>query len=84
VRRGRHARAVVITKIDHQRAEFDATLAACREAFGDAVAPLYLPVGTPVSGLIGLLSGKQVNYADGERVEAPVSARRGADGGAAR
>src|ERR1035441_1766934 len=38
-------RAVVITKIDHQRAEFDATLDACREAFGDAAAPLYLPVG---------------------------------------
>ena len=40
-------RAVVITKIDHQRADFDATLAACRDAFGDAVAPLYLPVGGP-------------------------------------
>ena len=38
-------RAVVITKIDHQRAEFQDTLDACREAFGDAVAPLYLPVG---------------------------------------
>jgi elongation factor G len=62
-------RAVVITKIDHQRAEFDATLAACREAFGDAVAPLYLPVGAPVSGLIGLLSAKQFNYAKGERTE---------------
>src|ERR1700759_2889552 len=51
-------RAVVITKIDHQRAEFQATLDACREAFGDAVAPLYLPVGEPASGLIGLLSQK--------------------------
>src|SRR5205085_11543500 len=29
-------RAVVITKVDHQRADFEATLAACREAFGDA------------------------------------------------
>ena len=37
-------RAVVITKIDHQRADFDAALAACRDAFGEAVAPLYLPV----------------------------------------
>ncbi len=68
-------RAVVITKIDHQRAEFDATLAACREAFGDAVAPLYLPVGAPVSGLIGLLSGKQVDYADGERTDGTPSAQ---------
>src|SRR6202451_150410 len=29
-------RAVVITKIDHQRADFEATLTACREAFGGA------------------------------------------------
>ena len=68
-------RAVVITKIDHQRAEFDATLDACREAFGDAVAPLYLPVGAPVSGLIGLLSSKQFNYANGERTEGTPSAQ---------
>jgi elongation factor G len=58
-------RAVVITKIDHQRAEFDATLAACREAFGDAVAPIYVPVGAPVDGLIGLLSQKLYSYSGG-------------------
>ena len=66
-------RAVVITKIDHQRAEFDACLAACREAFGDAVAPLYLPVGAPVDGLIGLLSQKLFRYADGNRTESTPS-----------
>src|SRR3984885_15258092 len=53
-------RAVVITKIDHQRADFDEVLAACREAFGESVAPLYLPVsggeGDGARGLIGLLS----------------------------
>jgi elongation factor G len=58
-------RAVVITKIDHQRADFDACLDACREAFGDAVAPLYLPVGAPVDGLIGLLSQKLYRYSGG-------------------
>ena len=62
-------RAVVITKIDHQRAEFDAALAACRDAFGDAVAPLYLPVGSPVDGLIGLLSQKLFSYSGGQRSE---------------
>jgi elongation factor G len=66
-------RAVVITKIDHQRAEFDATLAACRDAFGDAVAPLYLPVGDPVDGLIGLLSQKLFSYAGGTRSEGTPS-----------
>ena len=68
-------RAVVITKIDHQRADFDAALAACREAFGEAVAPLYLPVsdgeGTSVRGLIGLLSQKMYDYSGAERTEAP-------------
>jgi elongation factor G len=65
-------RAVVITKIDHQRADFDAALNACRSAFGDAVAPLYLPVpsssGAGVSGLIGLLSEKFYDYSGGSRV----------------
>ena len=59
-------RAVVITKIDHQRADFEAALAACREAFGESVAPLYLPVsdgeGSSVRGLIGLLSQKMFDY----------------------
>ena len=69
-------RAVVITKIDHQRADFEAALAACREAFGEAVAPLYLPVadgeGTPVRGLIGLLSQKMYDYSGAGRAEAAV------------
>ncbi len=68
-------RAIVITKIDHQRAEFDATLTACRDAFGEAVAPLYLPVGAPVSGMIGLLSQKLYSYSGGTRSEgAPPAA----------
>ena len=66
-------RAVVITKIDHQRAEFDAALAACRDAFGDAVAPLYLPVGNPADGLIGLLSQKLFSYSGGTRSEGTPS-----------
>jgi elongation factor G len=67
-------RAVVITKIDHQRAEFEATLTACREAFG-AVAPLYQPVGAPVTGLIGLLSEKLYSYANGVRSEGAPAAQ---------
>ena len=66
-------RAVVITKIDHQRADFETTLDACREAFGDAVAPLYLPVGEPVTGLLGLLSQKLYSYA---AASAPRALRR--------
>ncbi len=70
-------RAVVITKIDHQRADFAAALDACRAAFGDAVAPLYLPVpgpsGSGVSGLIGLLSQNFYDYSSGSRVAASPS-----------
>jgi elongation factor G len=65
-------RAVVITKIDHQRAEFDDALAACRDAFGGSVAPLYLPVAGPdggVTGLIGLLSERLYDYSSGTRTE---------------
>ena len=36
-------RAVVITKIDHGRADFATVLAECQDAFGEGVAPLYLP-----------------------------------------
>ncbi|HYZ53865.1 MAG TPA: elongation factor G-like protein EF-G2 [Streptosporangiaceae bacterium] len=65
-------RAVVITKIDHHRADFEAALSACREAFGEAVAPLYQPVtdgqGT-VRGLIGLLSQKLYDYSGSGRTE---------------
>jgi elongation factor G len=65
-------RAVVITKIDHQRGDFDQAMNACRDAFGDAVAPLYLPVGgagTDLQGLIGLLSGRMFDYSSGTRTE---------------
>ncbi|HEY3034324.1 MAG TPA: elongation factor G-like protein EF-G2 [Streptosporangiaceae bacterium] len=78
-------RAVVITKIDHQRADFDQALSACREAFGDSVAPLYLPVSDgkgEVNGLIGLLSGRLFDYSSGTRTEAdpdPADADRVAE-----
>ncbi|HEY2575523.1 MAG TPA: elongation factor G-like protein EF-G2 [Streptosporangiaceae bacterium] len=64
-------RAVVITKLDHQRGDFDEALAACREAFGDSVAPLYLPVtgDDGPRGLIGLLSERFYDYSGGDRTE---------------
>ncbi|WP_155359764.1 elongation factor G-like protein EF-G2 [Acrocarpospora macrocephala] len=60
-------RAVVITKIDHQRANFDEVLASCQDAFGDGVAPLYLPVNG--TGLLGLLSQRFFDYGGGSRTE---------------
>ncbi|SHL25075.1 translation elongation factor 2 (EF-2/EF-G) [Pseudonocardia thermophila] len=51
-------RAVVIARCDHQRADIEATTAACQEAFGAGVAPLYLPLfdGGSLTGLYGLIS----------------------------
>ena len=46
-------RAVVVTKLDHARADFDATLRGVREAFGERVLPVVVPDGTGVSGLLG-------------------------------
>ncbi len=60
-------RAVVITKLDHARANYDSALTAAQEAFGDKVLPLYLPADTPCTGLIGLLSQTHYEYADGKR-----------------
>jgi elongation factor G len=61
-------RAVVITKLDHARANYQEALAAAQDAFGDKVLPLYLPIGMPsCTGLIGLLSQTYYNYDGGER-----------------
>jgi elongation factor G len=65
-------RAVVITKIDHQRGDFGEALSACRDAFGDSVPPLYLPVTDgqgEARGLIGLLSERFFDYSSGSRQE---------------
>src|ERR1700683_1748953 len=70
-------RAVVITKIDHQRADYGTALAACQAAFGDSVAPLYLPVADGaggVRGLVGLLSGRFYDYSGGRRGEQDIPA----------
>ncbi len=36
-------RAVVVTKLDQPRADFDESVAVCQRVFGDGVVPLYLP-----------------------------------------
>src|SRR5271154_5661503 len=61
-------RAVVITKLDHARANYTEALEAAQDAFGDKVLPLYLPNRLPsCEGLIGLLSQTYYKYADGKR-----------------
>ncbi len=55
-------RAVVVARCDHPRADLEATVAACQDAFGAGVAPLYLPLrdgsgdAAALTGLYGLIS----------------------------
>ncbi|MCU1446097.1 elongation factor G-like protein EF-G2 [Cryobacterium sp.] len=57
-------RAVVISRIDHPRAAYEAVLAACQENFGASVLPLYVPVRSDgaITGLLGVLSGTVSDY----------------------
>ena len=59
-------RAVVITKLDQARADYDGVLAAAQAAFGDKVLPLYVPVrdGGEVTGLVDLMVGPLEDGAD--------------------
>ncbi len=45
-------RAVVITKLDHARADYDGVVAAAQDAFGDKVLPVYLREDDRLVGLI--------------------------------
>jgi elongation factor G len=55
-------RAVVVSRLDHHRADAMAEIAACRTAFGDGVLPLYLPAG---DGLVGLITQRYFDYSGG-------------------
>ncbi|HEX4686848.1 MAG TPA: elongation factor G-like protein EF-G2 [Nocardioides sp.] len=59
-------RAVVITKLDQARADYEGVLAAAQAAFGDRVLPLYVPVrddGGEMTAVIDLMED------DGEHEE---------------
>jgi elongation factor G len=65
-------RAVVVTRLDHHRADFDEIVAICQRAFGDKVLPLYLPLLSDdgqAAGLIGLLTQRVFDYSGGSRAE---------------
>jgi elongation factor G len=62
-------RAVAVARLDHQRADFDETVALCQRVFGDNVLPLYLPMlgddGESVAGLLGLVTQRVFDYSTG-------------------
>lgn len=65
-------RAVVVTSVDHPRADFDAIVAICQRVFGDGVSPLCLPIHDdedeehPIVGVIDMLRRHISDYRSSE------------------
>ncbi|MBE1574352.1 elongation factor G-like protein EF-G2 [Amycolatopsis roodepoortensis] len=55
-------RAVIVSRLDHHRADPEGEIAACQEAFGAGVLPLYLPAR---DGLVGLITRRYFDYSNG-------------------
>lgn len=58
-------RTVVVSKLNHPRADFAGVLAAAQTAFGDKVLPLYVPVhhdGSDIDDLVALISQSVSDY----------------------
>ncbi|MGQ0623972.1 MAG: elongation factor G-like protein EF-G2 [Sporichthyaceae bacterium] len=63
-------RAVVVTKLDNGRTDYDGVIAMCQAAFGENVLPAYLPrldANGVQNGLLGLLSHCIYDYSGGKR-----------------
>jgi elongation factor G len=62
-------RAVAVSRLDHPRADYDGTLEACQDAFGENVMPIYQPMlgddGQSIAGLLGLVTLRVLDYSDG-------------------
>ncbi|MDP9431159.1 MAG: elongation factor G-like protein EF-G2 [Actinomycetota bacterium] len=63
-------RAVVVTRLDSPRADFEETVAVCARVFGEALLPLSVPLHADdesVAGLLGLLDRRVYDYSSGTR-----------------
>jgi elongation factor G len=72
-------RAVIINKLDRERADFDRALSSVQEFFGRAAVPIQLPVGSEreFSGVVDLIRMKAYTYSpdgDGKGKEADIPA----------
>lgn len=61
------ARAVFVNKLDRERSSFSRTVDQMKQAFGTAVAPLQVPIGSEadLSGVANLVGGKAYTYSGG-------------------
>jgi elongation factor G len=62
-------RAVVVSKLDHARADVDTVVRSAQAAFGDKVLPVYVAEG---DGLVGLLTGGTDDPRRGELIEGVI------------
>ena len=62
-------RAIMITKLDRERASFTRTLAQLRDAFGKRVAPVQVPIGieADLTGVVRVVSGRSFTYGPDDR-----------------
>lgn len=69
-------RAIVVTKLDTERASFEQTVQECQRVFGTGVHPSYMPfIGEDdqIVGNLSLLSQKVHDYSSGSRQWRPAS-----------
>lgn len=61
-------RAIVVTKLDRDRASYQRTVDQMRQAFGKAIAPIQVPLGEESSlrGLVRVASERAYEYANGK------------------
>jgi len=67
-------RAVVVNRLDRERAEFSRTLEALGRRLKGRLVPIHLPIGEEHNfrGYIDLVKQKAVTYADGKATEGPI------------
>lgn len=63
-------RAVVISKLDRERASYERTLDQLRDSFGKAVAPIQVPIGSEsdLVGVVRVASERAYEYAAGSKI----------------
>ncbi len=70
-------RAVIVSKLDRERASFDRTVGQLRDAFGKAIAPIQTPIGEEANlrGLVRIASERAYEYTEnsprGQEIDLP-------------
>ncbi len=68
------ARAVLVNKLDRDRASYARTVDQLTEIFGKSIVPIQLPIGQEqgLSGIVRLVSGQALSYTAGRTVGSPI------------